>query len=130
LSTEGRENGDLGAVAHYSGVPLNLQMSETRILMRLLRIILHGTGNSAWTFKTSEFRALGGTPLFYSVYTFKEIFPVTSEVFFETRYSLALRSDLLWNCCSRISEHATAAFSLSDMILVSLINGGVESWAI
>jgi hypothetical protein len=36
LKTEGRENGDLGAVAHQSGVPLNLQMSETCILIRLL----------------------------------------------------------------------------------------------
>jgi hypothetical protein len=34
LRAEGRENGDLGAVAPYSGVPLNLQMSETRILIR------------------------------------------------------------------------------------------------
>jgi hypothetical protein len=37
-SVEGRENGDLGAVAPYSGVPLNLQMSETGILIRLLQI--------------------------------------------------------------------------------------------
>jgi hypothetical protein len=36
--TEGRENGDLGAVTPWSGVQLNLQMSETRILIRLLRI--------------------------------------------------------------------------------------------
>jgi hypothetical protein len=36
LRTEGRENGDLGAVAPHSGVLLNLQMSETRILIRLL----------------------------------------------------------------------------------------------
>jgi hypothetical protein len=36
LRTEGRENGDLRAVAHWSGVPLNLQMSETHNLMRLL----------------------------------------------------------------------------------------------
>jgi hypothetical protein len=35
--TEGRENGDLGAVAPLSGVPLNLQMSETCILIRFLR---------------------------------------------------------------------------------------------
>jgi hypothetical protein len=35
---EGRENGDLGAVAPESGVPLNLQMSETRILIKLLRM--------------------------------------------------------------------------------------------
>jgi hypothetical protein len=38
LRTEGRENGYLGAVAPLSGVPLNLQMSENRILIRLLRI--------------------------------------------------------------------------------------------
>jgi hypothetical protein len=38
LRTEGRENGDLGAVAPESGVPLNLQMSKTSILIRLLRI--------------------------------------------------------------------------------------------
>jgi hypothetical protein len=37
-SVEAREYGDLGAVAPYSGVPLNLQMSETLILIRLLRI--------------------------------------------------------------------------------------------
>jgi hypothetical protein len=36
LRTEGRENGNLGAVAPWSVVPLNLQMSETRILIRLL----------------------------------------------------------------------------------------------
>jgi hypothetical protein len=36
--TEGRENGDLGAVAPSSGFPLNLQMSETRMLIRLLRM--------------------------------------------------------------------------------------------
>jgi hypothetical protein len=38
LRNEGRENGDLGAVAPYSGVPLNLKMSGTRILIRLLRM--------------------------------------------------------------------------------------------
>jgi hypothetical protein len=38
LRIEGRENGDLGAVDPYSGVPLNLQMSETHILIRLLRM--------------------------------------------------------------------------------------------
>jgi hypothetical protein len=36
LRTDGREKGDLGAVAPYSGVPLSFQMSETRILIRLL----------------------------------------------------------------------------------------------
>jgi hypothetical protein len=38
LRTGGRENEDLGAVAPSSGVPLNLQMSQTGILIRLLRI--------------------------------------------------------------------------------------------
>jgi hypothetical protein len=36
--TEGRENGDLGAVDPYPGVPLNLQMGETPILIKLLRM--------------------------------------------------------------------------------------------
>jgi hypothetical protein len=36
--TEGTENGDLGAVAPSSTVPFNLQMSKTRILIRLLRM--------------------------------------------------------------------------------------------
>jgi hypothetical protein len=38
LRIEGRENGDLGAVAPWSGVPLKLQMNETHILIRLLRM--------------------------------------------------------------------------------------------
>jgi hypothetical protein len=38
VQDRGRENGDLGAVALYSGVPLNLQISETCILIRLLRM--------------------------------------------------------------------------------------------
>jgi hypothetical protein len=44
--TEGRKNRDLGAVAPQSGVPHNLQMGETRILIRFLGCIFHGTGNS------------------------------------------------------------------------------------
>jgi hypothetical protein len=36
--TDGSENGDLGAVVPYSGVPQNFQMSETCILIRLLRM--------------------------------------------------------------------------------------------
>jgi hypothetical protein len=40
LMIEGRENGDLGAVAPESGVPLNLQMNETHILIRLLRMYI------------------------------------------------------------------------------------------
>jgi hypothetical protein len=38
LRTEGRENGDLGAIAPSQGFPLNLQMSGTRILIRLVRM--------------------------------------------------------------------------------------------
>jgi hypothetical protein len=38
LRTEGRENEDLGVVAPLSGVPLNLQMNETHIFIRLLRM--------------------------------------------------------------------------------------------
>jgi hypothetical protein len=45
--TEGRENRDLGAVAPQSGVPPNLQVGETCILIMFLRCIFHGTGNSA-----------------------------------------------------------------------------------
>jgi hypothetical protein len=37
---EGRENGDLEAVAPYSGVPLNLKMNETHILIRLLHMYI------------------------------------------------------------------------------------------
>jgi hypothetical protein len=36
-STEGIENADVGTVVPSSGVPLNLQMSGTRILIRLFR---------------------------------------------------------------------------------------------
>jgi hypothetical protein len=38
LRTKGRDNRDLGAVALWLRVPINLQMSKTRILIRLLRI--------------------------------------------------------------------------------------------
>jgi hypothetical protein len=41
-----REQGS-GAVTPQSGVPPNLQLGETRILIRLLKSIFHGTGNSA-----------------------------------------------------------------------------------
>jgi hypothetical protein len=47
LKTQGRVNGDQGAVAHWSGDPLTLQMSETRIHISLLRMYFHGNGNSA-----------------------------------------------------------------------------------
>jgi hypothetical protein len=40
LRIEGRENGDLGAVASKSEVPLNLQVNETHILIRLLRMFI------------------------------------------------------------------------------------------
>jgi hypothetical protein len=40
LRFEDRESGDLGAVAPQSGVPLNLQMNETHILIRLLRLYI------------------------------------------------------------------------------------------
>jgi hypothetical protein len=40
LTTEGRENGDPGVVAPQAGVPLNLQVSEPRIHIRLLRMYL------------------------------------------------------------------------------------------
>jgi hypothetical protein len=40
LRTEGREKGGLWAVAPKLGVPLNLQMSETRILIRFLRMYI------------------------------------------------------------------------------------------
>jgi hypothetical protein len=36
LRAEGRKNGDLGTVAPKSGVPLDLQMNETCILITLL----------------------------------------------------------------------------------------------
>jgi hypothetical protein len=46
--TEGRDNRDLGAVAPHSGVPPNLQVGETCIIIiSFLRCTFHGTGNSA-----------------------------------------------------------------------------------
>jgi hypothetical protein len=61
LRTEGRENGDLGAVAPYSGVPLNLQMSETGILIMLLRMYFpRKLGIRLRFVKTLEFRGGGG----------------------------------------------------------------------
>jgi hypothetical protein len=62
LRTEGTENGDLGAVVPYLGVPLNLQMSETRMLIRLLRMYFPRNRElgSALSKKTSEFRGGGG----------------------------------------------------------------------
>jgi hypothetical protein len=45
--TEGPEKTEMGAVAPQSGVPPNLQVGETCIIIRFLRYIFHGTGNSA-----------------------------------------------------------------------------------
>jgi hypothetical protein len=64
LRTGGRENGDVGAVAPYSGVPLNLQMSEPRILIRLLWMYFHRTGNSAQL--CQNFGISGGNPPRYA----------------------------------------------------------------
>jgi hypothetical protein len=56
LRADGRENGDLRAVVPLSGAPLNLQMSETRILIGLLRMFSTELENRFSFFKTSEFR--------------------------------------------------------------------------
>jgi hypothetical protein len=58
LRTQGGENGDLGAVVPYSGVLLNLQMNETRILIRLLRMYFPRN----WEFGSalSKLRKYGG----------------------------------------------------------------------
>jgi hypothetical protein len=40
LRIEGSEYGDLGALAPLSGVPLNSQMNETHILIRLLQMYI------------------------------------------------------------------------------------------
>jgi hypothetical protein len=60
LRIEGRENGDLRAVATLSGVPLNLQMSETHILIRLLRVYI----SRNWEFGLAlvKLRNFGGEP--------------------------------------------------------------------
>jgi hypothetical protein len=58
LRTEGRKIGGLEAVDPYSGVPLNLQMSETRILISLLQMYFPRN----WEFGSalSKLRNLGG----------------------------------------------------------------------
>jgi hypothetical protein len=58
--TEGRENRDRGAVPPESGGPPNLQMGETRILIRFLRSIFHGTGNSARLCQNFGIISVGG----------------------------------------------------------------------
>jgi hypothetical protein len=60
LRIEGRENGDLGAVAPLAGVPLNLQMSETRILIRLLRMYI--PRNREFSSALAKLRNFGGGP--------------------------------------------------------------------
>jgi hypothetical protein len=80
LRTEGRENGDLGAIAPQSGVPLNLQMSEPRILIRLLRIYFPWTsefssasefrGGGVWTPKPPRSTPLAERLLLYGVNNF------------------------------------------------------------
>jgi hypothetical protein len=52
-------NGDLGAVAPQSGVPINLQMSETGIIIRLLRIYFPQISEFG---PASEFRGGGVQP--------------------------------------------------------------------
>jgi hypothetical protein len=58
LRTEGGKNGDLGAVFPAAWVPLNLQMNETRILIRLLRMYI----SRNWEFGSalSKRRNFGG----------------------------------------------------------------------
>jgi hypothetical protein len=58
LRTEGRENGYMGAEAPYSGVALNLQMSQTRILIRLLG--MYFPRNREFGLVLSKLRNFGG----------------------------------------------------------------------
>jgi hypothetical protein len=58
LRTEGRENWDLGAVAPLLGVPLNLQMSEPRFLIGLLR--MYFLWNREISSALSKLRNFGG----------------------------------------------------------------------
>jgi hypothetical protein len=60
LRTVGRENGDLGAVAPYSGVPFNLQMNETHILIRLLRMYSYIPRNWEFGSALAKLRNFGG----------------------------------------------------------------------
>jgi hypothetical protein len=54
------QNHKMPQVTPKSGVPLNLQMSETRILIRLLWIIFLGNGNSAQLCQNLGFGGGGG----------------------------------------------------------------------
>jgi hypothetical protein len=58
LKTDCRERGDLGAVAPWPGVPLNLQIRETRILIRLLR--MYFPRNREFGTALSKLRNFGG----------------------------------------------------------------------
>jgi hypothetical protein len=58
LRTEDRENGDLRAVAAYLGSPLNLQMSETRLLSRWLQ--MYFPRNWEFCSDLSKLRNMGG----------------------------------------------------------------------
>jgi hypothetical protein len=58
LRTDDRKNGDLVAVAPKSGVPLSLQMIETRILITLLRMYI--PWNREFGSALSKLRNLGG----------------------------------------------------------------------
>jgi hypothetical protein len=57
--SEHRERGG-GGVVPETGVPPNLQMGETRILIRFLGCIFHGTGNSARLCQNFEIISGGG----------------------------------------------------------------------
>jgi hypothetical protein len=54
-----REQGS-GAVTPQSGVPPNLQMGKTPILIRFLRSIFHGTGNSTRLCQNFGIISVGG----------------------------------------------------------------------
>jgi hypothetical protein len=61
LKTEGREDGDRGELARWSGVPLNLQMNETCVVIMLLWMCIpwnreFGTALS----KRQDFKGGGG----------------------------------------------------------------------
>jgi hypothetical protein len=58
--TQGRENVDLGVLAPNSGVPLNLQMIETRVLIRLLRMYVYFPRNWEFGSALSKLRNFGG----------------------------------------------------------------------
>jgi hypothetical protein len=88
LRTEGRENGNLGTEAPYSRVPLNLQMSEPRILIRLLRMYFPQNWEIGSTLtKFRNFRVGGvespNQPPRYSTYSDKIVTTSHSETWEE-----------------------------------------------